>query len=134
VTFLAPPTHAHAHAHFYTHLYTHTHLHPQEGGVKKRGRKKGKRRLRVRKIRGDGREEVSTPKAHNPLDPLLLRRFLFYPLSFQPLNQQGGTQFKHLTPRLFSCLATHYSLTQTLSNATNFNPPNTVEENLSIST
>ena len=39
--------------------------------------------------------EVSTPQVLKLLDILLLSKLLSYPLSFQLLNQQGGSQFKH---------------------------------------
>ena len=80
--------------------------------------KKNKRegRLRMRKIRGEGRRGMSTPQAPKLLDPLLFRRPLSYPLSLQLLNQQGGSQFKHLNPRSSLWFTTHFLLTKTLPN------------------
>ena len=78
-----------------TRLYTP--LHTQErGGVETMKRRK-KRRVRRWKIRGEGMREVSPTQALKLLDLLLLSRLLSYPLSSQLLNQQGGSQFKHLT-------------------------------------
>ena len=75
--------------------------------------------MRVRKIRGEGRREVSTPKPQ-PLNPLLFRRLLSYPLSLHPLNQHDTSRFKHLNPRIFPWFITNYLLTKTLPNVVTF--------------
>jgi hypothetical protein len=61
-------------------------------------RERGSEKKKIREDRREGKERAPN---HNPLNFLLLSRALSYPLNSHPLNQQGGTQFKHLNPRPF---------------------------------
>ena len=64
-------------------------------------KKKREKKVRVWKIRGEGKGEEGGGEVRGehpkpqPLNPLLLRRILSYPLSPQLLNQQEGSQVKH---------------------------------------
>ena len=49
------------------HLYTHMHTHTCEERERVKNEEERVKKVRVRKIRGEGRREVSTPKPQNPL-------------------------------------------------------------------